>query len=99
MPNGGMFTMGLLSMMLAAGGPPPMMRFIGRTLSADGATPKLHIMFAPDTTRIPMHQAFLVAAARSATTEPFLSPSLGNTRTQTTVLSSFLFQLSKDGSR
>jgi hypothetical protein len=37
-------------MMFAAGGPPAIVRLTGRTLSALGATPKLHIIIAPETT-------------------------------------------------
>ena len=96
MPNGGMFSIGLLSMMFAAGGPPPMMRLTGRMFNADGATPKLHIMFAPDETRMPIGQPFF---AWSVTMEPVLLASFGNTSTHTMVRSSFLFQLSNDGSR
>jgi hypothetical protein len=42
MPNGGTFTIGLLSMMFAAGGPPAIVRFCGKTTSVLGAAPKLH---------------------------------------------------------
>jgi len=41
-PNGGTFTIGLLSMMLAATGPPVMVRFCGKTIRLLGAAPKLH---------------------------------------------------------
>lgn len=51
MPNGGTLTMGLLSMMLAAG-VPLMTLFAGRTTSVDGATPKLHCIMAPMHTRL-----------------------------------------------
>jgi hypothetical protein len=50
MPNGGMFAIGLLSMMLAAGGPPPMVLFCGNTFRALGATPNEHIIIAPEQT-------------------------------------------------
>jgi hypothetical protein len=50
MPKGGMFTMGLLSMMFAAGGPAPMTLFAGSTLNVLGATPNEHIIIAPETT-------------------------------------------------
>ena len=49
-PNVGMFTMGLWSMMLAAGGPPHIVLLVGRTTSELGAAPKLHIKTAPATT-------------------------------------------------
>jgi len=45
-PNVGMFTIGLLSMMLAAGAP-TMVLLVGSTLSALGAAPKLHIIIEP----------------------------------------------------
>src|SRR5262245_14735183 len=48
-PNGGMFTIGLLSMMLAAGAP-AIVLLVGRTLSELGAMPKLHIITAPEVT-------------------------------------------------
>jgi hypothetical protein len=47
MPKGGIFKIGLLSMMLAAGGPPVMVRFCGKTTRLLGATPKLHWSIAP----------------------------------------------------
>src|SRR5579859_158560 len=46
MPNGGMFTMGLKSMMVAAGAP-AMVLLVGRTLSVEGAMPNGHIIMAP----------------------------------------------------
>src|SRR5271163_5301507 len=45
-PKGGIFTIGLLSMMLAAGVPVSVL-FWGRTTSVDGAAPKLHSIAAP----------------------------------------------------
>lgn len=50
MPKGGMFTMGLLSMMFAAGGPPHIVLFVGSTIKLLGATPNEHIIIAPATT-------------------------------------------------
>src|SRR4051812_30395041 len=41
-PNGMMFTIGLLSMMVAAGMLPVMHLFVGSTTSVPGARPKLH---------------------------------------------------------
>src|SRR5262249_17859023 len=41
-PNGRMFVIGIWSMMLAASGPPSITRWIGKTTSALGASPKLH---------------------------------------------------------
>ncbi len=52
MPKGMMFTMGILSMMFAAGMFEHMVLFFGRTASVPGATPKLHVMLAPVTTSI-----------------------------------------------
>jgi hypothetical protein len=49
MPNGGMLVMGTKSMMLAAG----VVAFTlltGKTFSAEGAIPKVHIMTAPEVT-------------------------------------------------
>ena len=51
MPNGGMFTVGLLSMMLAAGAP-IMVLLAGSTLSALGAAPKVHAIMQPEVTKI-----------------------------------------------
>ncbi len=45
-PNGGMLTIGLLSMMFAAGVVASTL-LVGRTTSVDGAAPKLHIIEAP----------------------------------------------------
>jgi hypothetical protein len=41
-PNGGTFTIGLLSIMFAADGPPAIVRFCGKTMRVLGAAPKLH---------------------------------------------------------
>jgi hypothetical protein len=49
-PKGGMFTIGLLSMMLAAG-VPIMVLLTGSTLSVLGATPKVHIIIEPVVTK------------------------------------------------
>ena len=49
-PNGGMFTVGLLSMMLAAGAP-IMVLLAGSTLSALGAAPKVHAIMQPEVTK------------------------------------------------
>src|SRR5215217_5232709 len=52
-PNGRMFTRGLLSRTFAAGvGPTTLL--VGSTTSDDGATPKLHCSIAPMTTWAPM---------------------------------------------
>jgi hypothetical protein len=48
-PKVGMFVMGTKSMMLAAGAP-QLVRFTGRTMRDEGATPKEHIMTAPAVT-------------------------------------------------
>lgn len=49
-PKGGMFTIGMLSMMFEAGVPPTMTLFFGSTLFALGATPKVQAIMAPMTT-------------------------------------------------
>ncbi len=49
-PNGAMLATGALSMMVAAGTPPAIVRFAGRTISELGAAPKLHWSIAPMTT-------------------------------------------------
>ena len=54
MPNGMMLTKGALSMMVAAGMLLVSVWRIGKTLSDDGATPKLHWSVAPLHTQIPM---------------------------------------------
>jgi hypothetical protein len=46
MPNGGMFTIGALSMIVAAG-VPVNVRLVGKTMRLEGATPKLHAIIAP----------------------------------------------------
>jgi hypothetical protein len=46
MPNGGMFTIGAKSMIVAAGAPVSV-RFVGRTAKVAGAAPKLHCIIAP----------------------------------------------------
>ena len=45
-PNGGMFTMGAQSMMVAAGAP-AIVLLVGKTLSVEGAMPNEHIIIAP----------------------------------------------------
>lgn len=52
-PKVGMFTMGLNSMIVAAG-VPALVLLTGKTLSVAGAAPKLHIIIAPETTSCPM---------------------------------------------
>jgi hypothetical protein len=44
MPKGGMLTIGLFSMIVAAAGPPAFTIPTGSTFSADGAAPKVHII-------------------------------------------------------
>ena len=56
MPKGSTLTMGLLSMMLAAG-VPVMTRFRGRTMSEPGIMPKVHCVIAPVQTCCPMFLA------------------------------------------
>jgi hypothetical protein len=53
-PNGGTFTIGAQSMMVAAGTPPTMVRFAGNTISELGAAPKLHCSDAPMQAQIAM---------------------------------------------
>ena len=53
MPNGGMFTFGLKSMMLAAGADASTL-LAGATTRELGATPKLQVIIAPATTSCPM---------------------------------------------
>ncbi|HWO29379.1 MAG TPA: hypothetical protein VNO32_11350 [Candidatus Acidoferrum sp.] len=53
-PNGMIFTRGMLSMMLASGTSLVKTMFVGRTTSELGAMPKLHIMVAPIQTCIGM---------------------------------------------
>src|SRR5580692_6507345 len=66
MPKGGMFTIGLLSMMLAAD-VPHMHLFAGRTFNVLGASPKLHIIIAPVVTSCGMAIPFSIHAARLRT--------------------------------
>jgi hypothetical protein len=49
-PNGITFTIGMLSIMLAAGGPPAIVLFVGKIFSVPGARPNVHIVIAPETT-------------------------------------------------
>ena len=51
MPNGGMFFIGMLSMMVAAGAPASNW-FSGVTIKALGATPKLQVIMAPAVTSL-----------------------------------------------
>ena len=52
MPNGMMLVAGTWSMIVAAGGPPAMTLFAGRTVSGLGAAPKLQASMLPELTRI-----------------------------------------------
>jgi len=54
MPKGMMFTIGLLSMMLAIGFICTLGRMGSITMNADGATPKLHFSNAPAQTNFPI---------------------------------------------
>jgi hypothetical protein len=45
-PNGGMFVIGTMSCTVPAGLPSTSTRFVGNTLSVDGAMPKLHVSVA-----------------------------------------------------
>jgi hypothetical protein len=54
-PNGGMFTIGIESMMFAAGAVAST-RLFGSTFNTAGAKPKLHLSAAPVTTWIAMCQ-------------------------------------------
>ena len=47
MPKGMMFFMGMLSIIVAAGLPPTLVKFSGITISVLGATPIVHIIMAP----------------------------------------------------
>src|SRR3954453_6277669 len=47
MPNGGMFTIGAMSLIAAAGRPSTVTRLIGSTLSVVGASPNEHCSIAP----------------------------------------------------
>ena len=49
-PKGMMFTIGMWSMIVAAGGPPAVTMFTGNTFSVPGAMPMLHCNIAPATT-------------------------------------------------
>lgn len=49
MPKGGMFIMGMLSMMVAAGAP-AMVLLVGNTENAEGAIPKVQVIMAPAVT-------------------------------------------------
>lgn len=53
-PNGGMFTKGLLSIIVAAGDPPANVLSVGSTTRELGASPKLHCIMAPATTSWPI---------------------------------------------
>jgi hypothetical protein len=54
MPKGMTFAIGILSMILAAGMPPAVTRFLGNTTRLLGATPKLHVIIAPLQTSCPI---------------------------------------------
>jgi hypothetical protein len=54
MPNGMMFTIGIWSMMFAAGTPPTFTMLTGSTTRLLGASPKLHWSMAPFTTCLGM---------------------------------------------
>ena len=66
MAKGAMFTIGLLSMMLAAGAP-TIVLLVGSTESALGAAPKVQAIIEPAVTNIPIKRLIWF----SATTQPF----------------------------
>ena len=102
-------------MIVASGGPPARVRFVGSTFSVDGATPNEHCNIAPVTTATPMVTSVArvggtadtgggspgctVPATAWATTEPVTERPVGKTNTQTIVRSLSLFHPSNDGSR
>jgi hypothetical protein len=61
-PNGMIFTMGLLSIILAAGMFAGIVRFTGKTIRLDGAIPKLHSNIAPEHTCIDIKSYLLLSA-------------------------------------
>jgi hypothetical protein len=61
MPKLGTFTIGAMSVMVAAGRPSIVTREVGRTLSVAGATPKLHCMTAPVTAFWPISGSFIAS--------------------------------------
>jgi len=61
-PNGMIFTMGLLSLLLAAGMFAGIVRFTGKTLRLDGAIPKLHSNIAPEHICIDIKSYLLLSA-------------------------------------
>src|SRR3954465_3795018 len=65
MPKGGMFVIGILSMMFAAGAP-HIVLFAGRTTRAEGATPKEHVIMAPAVTSCDMRRWGLIFNLRPA---------------------------------
>jgi predicted TPR repeat methyltransferase len=67
MPNGGILAIGLLSMMVAAGGPSASTLDCGITTSVDGATPNVHWSMAPIATWLAM---VFPASSASLWTQP-----------------------------
>jgi hypothetical protein len=63
MPKGAMLTIGLLSMMLAAG-VPVIVKLRGNTDSTPGATPKLHCKVAPVATWMPIAYPLTIFSSR-----------------------------------
>jgi hypothetical protein len=59
-PNGKILTMGLLSIMVAAGLLDVKTLLFGITIRLDGATPKLHCIIAPVHTHMPIEDSFLI---------------------------------------
>ena len=73
-PKGAMLTMGLLSMIVAAAGPPALTIPTGSTLSVLGAAPKVHIIMAPDETRMPIQAPASVVVVVVVTATSTASP-------------------------
>lgn len=69
-PKGKMFTIGLLSMMFAAGLPPIVTRFVGSTTSDDGAAPAEHWSIAPWTTGMAIGRTVPARGGREQATSP-----------------------------
>ena len=93
-PNGGMFTIGAMSFVVATGLPSTSTRLVGITTSVDGAMPKLHMRFALMAAQgVPIRPHFLEPRTDSVRRAPVVV-----TR-QTTSRSPPWSQLRADGSR
>jgi hypothetical protein len=98
-PNGGMFTPVIVLVMTAAGRPSIVTRGVGRALSVDGASPKVHCNIAPVTAQRGIGDQLLFSAYLFDPLTEAVSLAPVVVTKQRMLRSSFCSQLRGEGSR